>query len=37
MHNGQIKISDFGLSRKVLDTKITLKLSAKGTPFYMAP
>ena len=32
-----IKISDFGLSRKVIDNKVTMKLSDKGTPFYMAP
>ena len=35
--NGIVKISDFGLSRKVIDNKISQKLSAKGTPFYMAP
>lgn len=37
MHNGQIKIADFGLARKVFDSRVTQNLSSKGTPLYMAP
>lgn len=37
MHNGQIKIADFGFARKIEDARVTQNLSSKGTPIYMAP
>jgi serine/threonine protein kinase len=37
IHNGDFKIADFGLSKKVEDMEIIGNMSAKGTPLYMAP
>jgi serine/threonine-protein kinase ULK/ATG1 len=37
IHNGDFKIADFGLSKKVEDMEIIANMSAKGTPLYMAP
>jgi serine/threonine protein kinase len=37
IHNGDFKIADFGLSKKVEDMEIIENMSAKGTPLYMAP
>ena len=37
LHNGNIKIADFGLSKVVKDPEIQHNFSVKGTPIYMAP
>lgn len=37
LHNGRIKISDFGLARRINHHSFCQQLSLKGTPLYLAP
>lgn len=37
VHNGIIKIADFGFSLKVNHHNLNQNMSAKGTPLYIAP
>jgi len=37
IHNGDFKIADFGLSKRVQDVETITNMSSKGTPLYMAP
>lgn len=36
-HRGQVKVSDFGISKMVSETKSLLSGGGGGTPYYMAP
>lgn len=37
IHNGNFKISDFGLAKAIQDVETIQNISSKGTPIYMAP
>ena len=37
IHNGVVKIADFGFVKKVNHHRIVQNISSKGTPVYMAP